>query len=194
MKNALFALLICLTATAASAQQVLSFGPVVGVNFSKLSDSSPADTEFNTGLAAGAQLTYSSINKWGLGISALFSREGFDAATGSTDLTYVRIPLRGYLFFGENGDAFRPKLFFGPSLGFLAKAESELAGNKFDSKNAYNSFDLGLAIGAGFNARMSEGIWFNFDLGYTHGLMDLPKNANGENRTIAALVGVMFGF
>ena len=68
MRNVLFALLIFLSAiVTASAQETLSFGPVVGVNFAKISNSSEADTEFNTGFAAGAQLTYSNENNWGLG-------------------------------------------------------------------------------------------------------------------------------
>ncbi|MBK9018178.1 MAG: PorT family protein [Saprospiraceae bacterium] len=159
MKNLIIVVLVCSCAMAATAQEILSFGPVVGVNFSKISDVN--NSEFNTGFAGGAQLVYSNINNWGLGGALLYSREGLDVQVneveGSTDLTYLRLPLKSYLFFGKYGDTFRPKLFAGPSFGFLLNAESEYGDSKVDVKSAYNSFDLGLTVGAGFNARIAEG-------------------------------------
>ena len=199
MKNVLFALLICCGATAISAQETLSFGPVVGANFAKISNSGPVDTEFNIGFAAGAQLIYSNENNWGLGGAVLYSREGVDVTSGTTEgetnLTYIRIPLKGYLFFRENEDNFRPKIFIGPSIGILLDADAKVGDTKFEVKDAYNTFDLGLTAGAGFNARLSEGTWLNFDLGYTHGLLDVAENGDdGSNRNISAMVGVLFGF
>jgi Outer membrane protein beta-barrel domain len=197
MRNSFFAFLLCLSAAALHAQQTLSFGPVLGANFSKISDVDNA--EFNTGLAAGGQLVYSNENNWGLGGALLYSREGVDISAGQfegeTNLTYLRVPLKGYLFFRENEDRFRPKVFIGPSIGILLNAETKVGGNEIEVKDAYNSFDLGLTAGAGFNARLSEsGTWLNLDLGYTHGLVDVAKNGKGSNRGISAMMGVMFGF
>lgn len=197
MGNPFFALLLCLGAATLQAQQTLSLGPVVGLNFSKISDVDNA--ELNTGLAAGVQLVYSNENNWGIGGALLYSREGVDLNAGQlegeTNLTYIRIPLKGYLFFRKNEDRFRPKVFVGPSMGILLNAETKVGGNEVEVKDAYNSFDLGLTAGAGFNARLSEsGAWLNFDLGYTHGLLDVAKAGKGSNRGISAMIGAMFGF
>lgn len=196
MKNLFFAALLCFGAAALNAQQTLSFGPVVGVNFSKISDVS--NSEFNTGLAAGGQLIYSDVNNWGIGGAILYSREGVDVQSGreegSINLTYLRIPIKGYWFFRKNEDTFRPKIFFGPSLGFQLDADAEYNGDEVDLKDAYNKFDFGLTAGAGFNARISEGIWFNFDAGYTYGLLDVADTADGQNRNIGVTAGVLFGF
>ncbi len=196
MKNLIIAVLVSCCAVAATAQQTLSFGPVVGVNFAKISDVN--NSEFNTGVAAGAQLIYSSVNKWGIGGAVLYSREGVDIQTGGNEsafnLTYLRIPVKGYLFFRENEDRFRPKIFVGPSFGFLVDSDAKFNGDEFDIKGVYNKFDLGLTAGLGFNARIAEGIWFNFDAGYTYGLLDVAKNADGGNRNIGLTAGVLFGF
>ena len=129
----------------------------------------------------------------------MYSREGADATANnietSTNLTYIRVPLKGYLFFRENEDRFRPKIFIGPSIGFLLDADREVGDDKFEVKDDFNTFDLGLTAGAGFNARLSEsGTWFNFDAGYTHGLLDVAKEGDGANRTITLTAGVLFGF
>ncbi len=197
MKNVFFALMLFFSTLSLQAQQTLSFGPIVGANFSKISDID--NSEFNTGVTAGGQLTYSNENNWGLGVGLLYSREGVDITAGSlegeTNLTYLRIPLKGYLFLRENEDRFRPKLFLGPSIGILLDGDSKLGGNEIDVKDNFNTFDLGIMVGAGFNARLSEsGTWFNFDVGYTHGLLNVAENgADGANRGITATVGVLFG-
>ncbi len=196
MKNAFFAILLCACAMAATAQQTLSFGPVAGVNFSTISD--VRNSEFNTGFAGGAQLTYSDVNNWGLGAAVIYSREGVDVEAGgaeaSTNLTYLRVPLKGYVFFRKNEDAFRPKIFFGPSLGFLMDSDVKVSGAEIDLEDSYNKFDFGLTAGLGFNARITQGTWFNLDAGYTYGLLDVADNADGANRSIGITAGVLFGF
>ena len=196
MKNLIIAVLVCCSAAAVSAQEILSFGPVIGVNFSKISDVN--NSEFNTGFAGGAQLVYSNVNNWGLGGALLYSQEGVavkvNGQEGSTNLDYLRIPLKAYWFLGKYGDTFRPKLFVGPSIGILLKAESKYAKSEVDVKSSFNSLDLGLTAGAGFNARITEGTWFNFDVNYTYGLLDVAKNANGGNRNLGVAAGVLFGF
>lgn len=196
MKNLQIALLCCCFAVASQAQEIISFGPVVGPNFAKISNISNA--EYNPGVAIGAQLVYSNENNWGLGGAVLYSQEGvnvlLNGEEGSTNLNYLRIPLKGYLFFGKNGESFRPKLFAGPSLGFMLNAETDYGGREVDVKSNYHTFDLGLTVGAGFNVRITEGTWFNFDAGYTHGLLDVSKFVEGGNRNIGATVGVLFGF
>ncbi len=198
MKSLSFALLLCLCTTALTAQESISFGPILGANFAKVSTDGEADPEFNTGFVAGAQLTHSNINNWGVGGAILYSREGVDYQIAGQEtalnLTYLRIPIKGFIFFRDNENTFRPKLFFGPSLGFLMDADFKSGDVELDVKDTYNTFDLGLTAGLGFNARIVEGTWFNFDAGYTHGLLDVAENGDGSNRTITITGGVAFGF
>ncbi len=199
MKNVFAALILCFGAAAISAQETLSFGPVIGANFSRISDiGNGVDVKFKPGLVAGGQLTYSSVNNWGIGAAVLYSREGVKTdnrgAESKINLTYIRVPLKGYFFFRDNEDNFRPKIFAGPSLGILLDADSKSGDVEVDMGDAYNTFDLGLTAGAGLNARIMEGTWFNLDIGYTYGILDVAENADGSNRGITATAGVAFGF
>ncbi len=200
MKNLLLILLISTIGIRAAAQESISFGPVAGVNFSNISDM-PGTTEHNTGLVLGAQLTHSHINNWGIGVAVLYSKEGvaWNAPAGKTHInqTYLRIPLKGIIFFRGNEDAFRPKIFFGPSFALLLDSDTEIAGGeKFETKDNYKTIDLGLMAGAGFNARLTEGIWLNVDAGYTYGLLDISDESTSEasNRNIGVTAGIAFGF
>ncbi len=197
MKNLFFAILLLASANLLNAQQTLSFGPVIGANFATISDVD--GSEFNTGFMGGAQLTYSDVNNWGIGGAILYSREGVDVQVGNvegaTNLTYVRIPVKGYWFFRTNEDRFRPKLFVGPSIGILVDSDAKFNNVEVDIKDTYNTLDLGLTAGLGFNARISEsGTWFNFDAGYTHGLLDVADNTDSKNRNLSVTAGILFGF
>lgn len=199
MKNLIFALLLCLSTAAVTAQESISFGPVVGVNFSKMADVA-GDTEFKTGFVIGGQLTHSNINNWGVGGAILYSKEGVDIISNGVEtevgLTYLRVPVKGFVFFRDFEDAFRPKIFAGPSFAYLLGSETNIAGSndEVDTKDMYKSFDLGLTIGTGFNARIAEGTWFNFDAGYTHGLLDVSEFGDASNRGFTVTAGVAFGF
>jgi outer membrane protein W len=199
MKNAISVLLLCLGAATLAAQETLSFGPVVGANFSRLSDiGGGVDVEFKPGIVAGGQLIYSNVNNWGVGGAVLYSREGVktnnrDVET-KTNITYIRVPLKFHYFFRDNEDNFRPKIFAGPSFGILLDADSKTGDVETDLGDTFNTFDLGLTAGAGLNARIAEGTWFNLDIGYTYGFLDVAENADGSNRGITATAGVLFGF
>lgn len=199
MKNLFLTLALCLGTAGIFAQQSLSMGPVVGLNFAKVSDFGNVDTEFRTGLALGGQLTYSTIYNWGIGGALLYSQEGvtanFAGEKSTLSLTYLRIPLKGFIFFGDNEGSFRPKIFFGPSFAFLLDANAEVGREEVGVKDDYNPFDVGVTAGLGFNARIVRSTWFNFDAGYTHGLLDVAQNGDdGGNRVFTVTAGVAFGF
>lgn len=200
MKNVITALLLCFSAFGLTAQESISFGPMIGLNFSQISDVKGGSSEHKTGFVAGAQLTHSHINNWGIGAALLYSQEGVDVVQGGQTteigLTYLRLPIKGFIFFRDNEDNFRPKIFAGPSFAFLVDSETEIEGTdqEIETRDLYNKFDLGLALGAGFNVRLAEGTWLNFDAGYTYGLLDVAKSGDGANRGIAVTTGVAFGF
>lgn len=171
-----------------------SIGPTIGYNHAWVSgDNVKAKPGFNVGLI----YNNSFLEHWGAGLSLLYSAEGAKAEVSdiSTNLTYIRLPLRLQYFFGDFGQAFRPKIYVGPSLAFLVGAKLDQNGNNIDVKDGYEKFDLGLLAGLGFNYRLKDQTWLNFDLGYTHGLLDISTGSNEpKNRLINANVGVAFGF
>jgi hypothetical protein len=174
-----------------------SLGPTIGYNHSWLSDD-PDGASSKPGFNVGLIYNYSLKEHWGLGAGILYSAEGWhiDATDENANVAYVRVPLRLQYFFGEWGQAFRPKLYAGPSLAFLAGAKTDIGGNTLDFKDQMESFDVGLLVGLGFNYRLRDRMWLNLDLGYTHGFLNAydSETLDNKNRLLNANVGVAFGF
>lgn len=210
------------TTTASSGfTSYFSAGPRLGVNFSDLSGVDNSDMK--AGLLAGAFVVYSFQEHFGVSLDLLYSREGAKYTTTLTTpgfefksdvksrLNYLRIPLQACVFFGQYGDAFRPKVSLGPDLGLLLSAEnksttttndgttsSEESTTK-DSKDNFKSTDFGAIAGAGFNLRVAEETWFNFDLRYYIGASDIrdvqPAGTDDiKNTNISVSAGIAFGF
>lgn len=202
MKKSLFVLFAVCTTFVAQAQ-VQSFGPTLGFNYAWLSDVDNASPRPSYNI--GFTYNYSILQSGGVGLEARYSEEGVKQEVGNTTITskinYVRIPLKFQYFFGKLGNDFRPKFFVGPSFAFLVGGKSEVRSGEItttvDSKDLYNNFDAGLMGGAGFNYRLAERTWLNFDLAYTHGLIDVAGNkssSKAQNRLVNVNLGVAFGF
>ena len=190
-------------------RQFFSVGPRLGLNIANLSGVD--DLKAKAGLTVGAFMLYSFQEHFGISADMLYSMEGAKFTdldingniTTKTEndisLSYLRIPLLANVFFGEYGNHFRPKVSLGPSLGLLLSAK-----NKFkrvtstsavdvitveDKENVQNNFkgvDLGAVIGAGFNYRLAESVWWNFDLRYYIGATDINDRptVNYNSKTI----------
>ncbi|RYE48801.1 MAG: PorT family protein, partial [Sphingobacteriales bacterium] len=104
-------------------------------------------------------------------------------------VNYIRVPLQGIYFFGDYGQAVRPKISLGPSFGFLVGGETKTDINgqtiTFKTKEVAKSFDFGLTGAIGANFRIAEATWLNADIAYYHGLIDASKTiAEIKNRNI----------
>ncbi len=197
MKKVSVGIIFCLVCNfAAYAQSKFSFGPTAGVGSTSISNI--PDSKFKLAGSAGLSLVYSAIEHFGVGMDVKYSFEGakVESTLGKSelDLNYVRIPLKAIYFFNNNGNKVRPKIFAGPSFGFLTSAKA----NDVDVKSQYESFDIGLLLGAGLNYRIVNKTWFNADLSYTHGMKDITPNMvldtdNNQNRNLQLNVGVNFG-
>lgn len=179
-----------------SAQSKFSLGPTAGFGFSTLSNVEYSKVK-STG-NAGLSLVYSAVEHFGIGVDVKYSFEGtkidFNGVKAELDLNYVRIPIKATYFFNKYGDKLRPKIFAGPSLGFLTKAKEDGVENTTD----YNSFDLGILLGIGLNYRLVNKTWFNVDFTTNSGLSDVTKNTTfnndkNSNRNVQLNVGVNFG-
>lgn len=200
MKNLLFISAFVLTSLSLAHTQDFSIGPTVGINYAWLADA-PGDTEGLIGFNAGVTMVYSDFVHWGLGLDVKYSAEGGVTKQGGeiaqTHLNYVRVPLKIYHFFNELGDYLRPKIYIGPSFGYLigGKTEQFLGVNTitFNSKDLYEPIDLGVLVGAGFNFSISDRTWFNFDVAYAHGLTNIAKADKVFNRNLNLNLGVAWG-
>lgn len=189
--------------------QNLSLGPTAGFGHSFVShDNDDNDNEFWPSYNAGAKLVYSFVSHWGISAAVKFSGEGAkqSALAGNDEYeyryraNYIRVPLEGIYFFGELGDAVRPKLAIGPSFGFLIGGESETkingtVNNTVKTKDVFDSFDFGLTGAAGANFRLGGDKWLNTDITYYHGLTDIstsPVAGKIKNRNIGLNVGILF--
>ena len=183
----------------ANAQSKFSLGPNVGVGASWL-DNSP-NRKAKTAVNAGLSLVYSATEHFGIGLDAKYSFEGgkysFNNQNTTADLDYFRVPLKAVYFFGQYGNRVRPKVYVGPSFGFLTggktKIESSAAKIEVASKDYHESFDFGVTAGAGLNVRIARNTWFNGDINYLHGVSDVIKNSDMHNRSLGVSVGVNFG-
>ncbi len=176
-----------------SAQDRFSLGPRVGLNFSTVSNT--PNTKSLTGLAVGLTTTYSISESTGLTVDILGSHEGYASGDNDFKLTYVQVPILFNVFLGELGEAFRPKVYAGIVPGFLVGAK--LNDTKVD-RDAYNTFNLGIGGGVGFNARVASRIWLNADLRAQLGLADIRNGdiVEGDKRTISTIqpsIGIAYG-
>jgi hypothetical protein len=210
MKQLIFTTFLMIAVTFSKAQN-LSAGPIAGINHSWLTNSG-TNKIYNPGVNLGGTITYSFNPHWGMGADLLFCMEGVRNRTISSGVTttrdaalnFVRIQPKGYYFFGNRGDAFRPKLFAGLSAGILAggsiqntlSASNESADvtTKRPSKDLYHGFDAGIIIGGGINWRIGKGMWFTTDLAYNNGLVNLSKAGGNSqlSRSLALNLGLTF--
>mgnify|MGYP003862918121 CR=1 FL=1 len=203
MKRLFLLFIAFLPALCLSAQMTKNFsiGPRVGVNFAKFTDTD--NSESKPGLVAGLTSTYSINTNTGITFDALYSGEGVQSEADpkiKTDLDYLRLMLAFNYFFRDQEDNFRPKIYVGPTLGFLLSAENKVedSESEVDVKDAYKNVDLGLAVGLGFNYRLGGETWLNVDGRFQPGLSDLrenkPSNSNAiRNQNFQFSVGLAFG-
>jgi hypothetical protein len=174
-----------------NAQSRFSIGPAAGLGHSWVSGYK--NTKFKLAANAGVSLVFSASEHFGIGLDAKYSFEGLkgSGSNSAVDLNYFRLPLKAIYFFNNYGNKLRPKIYAGPSFGFLSSAKAA----SVDIKKTVNSTDVGLTAGAGFNYRLVKNTWFNADLNYLHGFSNVIKSSaiHTHNRNIGINVGVNFG-
>ncbi|MDQ3142090.1 MAG: PorT family protein [Bacteroidota bacterium] len=193
MRNILIGFVSVLCMLQATAQHK-TIGPTVGLNNSWISETTNGKSKI--GFNAGIAFLYSIKENYGVGIDAIYSKEGnkFDP-DGTNSLDYLRLPVRAYYFFGELGDKFRPKLFIGISPAFLIGGNLKQGNIESKSKDFIKGFDLGLNVGTGVNVRVKEATWLKLDLAYTHGLTKIDKintSIKSKNQNINFNIGIGF--
>jgi hypothetical protein len=166
------------------AQQNVSIGPVIGLNYSTVSNNSAA--EFKAGFVGGIFANYSTKTDFGFNGSLIFSQLGNNVENSDNYLTlnYLQVPINLVYYFGEGmrEGSFRPKLFIGPYIGYLVSAKSPGFSNE-QTVAFFNNLDYGANIGAGFNYAIKNKTWLNVDLKY---------GSKFQNRTLSLTAGISF--
>ncbi|MGA0556309.1 porin family protein [Larkinella sp. VNQ87] len=207
MKRVLiFGLLLFLTSSSALfAQQRWSAGPRLGVNVSSLYGKS-SYYNAKAGLVAGAFVSYSAINHFGISADVLYSQRGgkYDNAADRSShiqhLNYLEIPVVARYYLNLSGN-FRPNFFIGPSLGILLnskRTESIYQGREFPDSNTDDEFepvDLGATGGFQANFKVKNTQRFLIDARYTLGLTNVRVNSSPwlGNSTFSFTLGYSFG-
>lgn len=207
MKRIILVLAIVSSVVIVNAQN-LSFGPTVGFGHSWTnSDKGSLDRMFHPSYNVGGKLVYSFVPHWGVSGDVKFSSEGQTIGNDGENkivgrANYIRIPLQGIYFFGNYGDAVRPKISVGPSFGFLVGGETKVRVNDevtstVKSKDYAEGFDFGVTGAIGANFRVAPNTWLNTDIAYYHGITDVLKNEvngkNAKNRNLGLNIGLTFG-
>lgn len=192
-------LMLCLIVAAtakAQRKKVWSFGPEIGVNYSRYGLDANAN-ERMSGICGGLFLTYSVINTFALTGKVLYAEKGSITGTREETLKYVEVPITGRFFLTKRG-RFRPNFFFGPYMGYLRGVSRKTGPSDpvklINYQDTYHKYDLGVTGGLGLNYRILEHTRLLLDGRYSHGLTDLTK-APGEinNETITITFGISFG-
>lgn len=176
--------------------QTLSIGPMVGANFSTISDATLTKTL--TGLTIGGFANYSFNEHLGLNAKLLYDQmgTGIENSEAIVRLNYIRVPVSAVYFFGEIGNKIRPKLFAGLYASYLLNAKDN-NGNDITLSNgndAYTSSDFGGQIGAGFNYTLAGRTWLNIDASYSTGFISVVNESNTTNKNTGFQISAGISF
>ncbi|HRH51893.1 MAG TPA: porin family protein [Chitinophagales bacterium] len=199
--NCILILLLIISASQQLSGQYVTFGRAFSFGDAFITDKDVSHG-FLLSLTGGLSITYADNEHYGFAADVVYATEGSNSKTAGvagdiqnkTKLGYIRIPFKYIRFLGKYGDPIRPKIFVGPSFGYLVLAET----NRDNSISDFNKFDMGLLIGVGANKIICDRIWLNTDITYTQGILDVTKqtplndeiNLNGSVRLkISLLLG-----
>jgi outer membrane protein W len=196
MKKHIQILAILLLMSQLGKAQNLSFGPMVGLNLSEISNLPNSSTK--TGLLIGGFFNYSHKSSFGVGVQVLYNQLGanLNNNTEQIRLNYLQVPVLATYYFGPKNavGVIRPKLFIGPHLNFLLNATNKAGNDINTNESQFNTTDFGGTLGGGLNYSVSKKVWLNFDVRYNFGLIDISKNPSlvNHNQSLGINVGLSF--
>ena len=87
-----------------------------------------------------------------------------------------------------------PHIFLGPNVGYLLSAKINPGSNhpEIDDKSSYQSFDLGVDVGAGLEFGVAPLIKANLDYKYSSGLLNISEYSPVHTRGIQISAGLLF--
>lgn len=182
-----------------NAQQVLSFGPRIGINASTTLGADAPEGQFKTGFNTGVFVTFSSKHRLAVTSEINYSQKGevYDDQKIRLALNYVEIPL--YLRYFLSKGNIRPNIFAGPQVGFNMAAFQKFINSKKDVSNNVKDFEFSGLAGFGVNFKHGANNWINLDLRYNQGTTSIyNKNSDTQknmfsNAVISLNIAYAFG-
>lgn len=189
------------------------FGIKAGANISSISKDGFEDSKSKVGFYGGLFMNAPLSEQFSIQPEVLYSQQGAEVkrtytALGNTttidgklDLDYITVPVM-FQFKAT------PEFYIeaGPEFGFLVNAKQKgdikvngntVASNTYDAKDNYNSFNMGAALGVGFNVTENFGVNARYVAGFT----DINKDGNtslqnddNKNRNNTFQVGLNYKF
>jgi Ca2+-binding RTX toxin-like protein len=193
----------CLVVQAGVAQKVKSeatqptFGLVAGANFATFNGSDATGAKTLTGLAFGAQATFSFSPTLFFQPQILYSMKGAQqtdtSGTFKLKLNYIEAPLLLGLRLASARNPVRPYIMVGPTVAYLASCKVNLSaggvsGEADCASDATNSFDYGVTGGLGIEMATGR-VTLSAAARYFLGLAEPVKNSNIKNAGFNVSVG-----
>lgn len=169
--------------------QEVKYGAKAGLNMSNYTGD-VENTDMKIGFQVGGFAEIKISDKFAVQPELLFTNLGakgdFSGITVTENLNYIAIPVMAKYFVAE-----KFSIEAGPQIGFLMSAKMDAGGESVDTKEFYNSTDLGLNVGFGYD--FTENI--SLGLRYTAGISNIAKDSGDfkqGNSNIALAVGYKF--
>lgn len=189
------------------------FGIKAGANISSISKDGFENSKSKVGFYGGLFMNAPLSEQFSIQPEVLYSQQGAEVkktytALGNTttidgklNLDYITVPVM-FQFKAT------PEFYIeaGPEFGFLVNAKQKgdikvngntLTSNSYDAKDNYNSFNMGAALGVGFNITENFGVNARYVAGFT----DINKDGNttlqnddNKNRNNTFQVGLGYKF
>jgi opacity protein-like surface antigen len=167
----------------ANAQET-KFGAKVALNMSNFTGD-VTDNSMKVGFQVGAFANLGVSEKFAVQPELVYSTAGAKFTGGSYDLNYLNIPVMAQY---KVADKF--SLEAGPQIGFLMSAKAKIDGfGSVDAKDAFNSTDFGLNLGAGYDVAEN----MNIGVRYTIGLSNIAKDS-GDSKLGNSNIALAFGY
>ena len=187
MKKILLLAAIALSSLSVKAQTepgTFTLMPKVGLNMANVTDLE--NTKMKAGAVAGVEAEYRASNLMGITAGVLYSMQGVKADKGDykEKLDYINIPILAnfHVWKGLSINA-------GIQPGFLVSAKADYGDEDEDMKDACESFDFSIPVGASYE-------WNSFvlDLRYNIGVTKIYKEDEGssKNGVLAITLGYKF--
>jgi len=169
-----------------------------GVNMADITGDDAEGLDSRNGFMGGA---FYGIDweDFGVRIDGLYVQKGAEGDFAAPDgdvhetiirLDYLELPVLFMVGF-PTGDEFAVNLFAGPTFGFNLKAEAEIPEHGETVEMDVETFELGAAIGGGFEYILSS-MSFVADLRYAMGGTSISDEFDGKNSGVGVTVGVKF--